>query len=136
MENLEPYLDKFSESGRRVLIGALDESRRRSQNCVSVAHILHALTETEKELFDSKMRELSVDPNSVRSEIEKHLEDSRVHLGERIRVMPETTELFQDSLNRARSQNRRVIEAKDILYFLIAYKYSLLNNILRNLGKV
>lgn len=67
MAELEHYFDKFDESGKRVLTGALDESRRRSQNYVSVAHILREVTNEESELFDSAMRDLSIDPNFVRS---------------------------------------------------------------------
>jgi len=40
MGNLDPYLDKFSESGRRILEGALDETRRREQYHISPEHIL------------------------------------------------------------------------------------------------
>ena len=44
MVDLGSYKDKFGDSGQRILEHALNESRRRDQNFVSVEHILQALT--------------------------------------------------------------------------------------------
>ncbi len=134
MTDLEAYKDKFSESGKRVLENALNESRRRDQNFVSIEHILFALAEEESELFNETMRDLSVDPRSVRLSVEKRLENSRQHIGKGFRIAPETTELFKRSMDRARSQGRRVIEASDIFYVQASDERSLLNDILHNLG--
>ena len=41
MADIDAYKDKFSESGRRVLETALDESKKRDQNYVAIEHILH-----------------------------------------------------------------------------------------------
>lgn len=134
MTDLEAYKDKFSESGKRVLENALNESRRRDQNFVSIEHILFALAEEEIELFNATMRDLSVDPRSVRLSVEKRLENSRQHIGKGFRIAPETTELFKRSMDRARSQGRRVIEASDIFYVQASDERSLLNDILQNHG--
>lgn len=134
MTDLEAYKDKFSDSGKRVLEGALSESRRRDQNFISVEHILHALADEESELFNATMRDLTVDPRSVRLSIEKRLDNSRQHLGKGFRIAPETTELFKRSMDRSRSQGRRVIEASDIFYVLTMDERSLLNDVLQNLG--
>jgi len=40
MVDLGSYKDKFGDSGQRILEHALNESRRRDQNFVSVEHIL------------------------------------------------------------------------------------------------
>ena len=74
MADIDAYKDKFSESGRRILEVALDESRKRDQNYVSIEHILHALTNEEAELFNATMRDLAVDPRSVKLLIEKRME--------------------------------------------------------------
>jgi ATP-dependent Clp protease ATP-binding subunit ClpC len=134
MTDLEAYKDKFSDSGKRVLESALNESRRRDQNFVSIEHILYALAEEESELFNSTMRDLSIDPRSVRLSVEKRLENSRQHIGKGFRIAPETTELFKRSMDRARSQGRRVIEASDIFYVQASDERSLLNDILQNHG--
>ncbi len=134
MADLDAYKDKFSESGRRVLEVALDESRKRDQNYVSTEHILHALANEEAELFNSTMRDLEVDPRSVKLLIEKRLDASRQHTGKGFRIAPETTNLFKSSMDRARAQGRRVIEASDIFYVLSNDERSLLNDVLQNLG--
>jgi ATP-dependent Clp protease ATP-binding subunit ClpC len=134
MTDLEAYKDKFSESGKRVLENALNESRKRDQNFISIEHILYALAEEELDLFNSTMRDLSVDPRSVRLSVEKRLENSRQHIGKGFRIAPETTELFKRAMDRARSQGRRVIEASDIFYVQTTDERSLLNDILQNHG--
>ncbi len=134
MADIDAYKDKFSESGRRVLEVALDESRRRDQNYITIEHILHALTNEETELFNSTMRDLAVDPRSVKLLIEKRLETGRQHTGKGFKIANETTELFKRSMDRARSQGRRVIEASDIFYVLSNDERSLLNDVLQNLG--
>ncbi len=134
MADIETYKDKFSDSGRRVLESALDDSRDRDQNYVAVGHILHSLTEEEEELFNATMRDLSVDPRSVKLLIEKRVEASKQHTGKGFRIAPETTDLFKRSMDRARSQGRRVIDASDLFYVLSNDERSLLNDILQNLG--
>jgi ATP-dependent Clp protease ATP-binding subunit ClpC len=134
MADIDAYKDKFSDSGRRVLETALDESRRRDQNYVSIEHILHALTREEDDLFTSTMRDLAVDPRSVKLLIEKRLENGRQHTGKGFRIAPETTELFKRAMDRARSQGRRVIDGSDIFYVLSNDERSILNDVLQNLG--
>ena len=134
MADIDAYKDKFSESGRRVLETALDESKKRDQNYVSIEHILHAVAREEDELFTSTMRDLSVDPRSVRLLIEKRMETGRQHTGKGFRIAPETTELFKRAMDRARSQGRRVIDGSDIFYVLSNDERSILNDVLQNLG--
>jgi ATP-dependent Clp protease ATP-binding subunit ClpA len=134
MADIDAYKDKFSESGRRILEVAMDESRRRDQNYVAIEHILHAIANEEAELFNSTMRDLAVDPRSVKLLIEKRMDIGRQHLGKGFRIAPETTELFKRAMDRARSQGRRVIEGSDIFYVLSNDERSILNDVLQNLG--
>lgn len=134
MADIDAYKDKFSESGRRVLETALNESKKRDQNYVAVEHILHAVAFEEEELFSSTMRDLSVDPRSVKLLIEKRVEIGRQHTGKGYRIAPETTELFKRAMDRARSQGRRVIDGSDIFYVLSNDERSVLNDVLQNLG--
>jgi ATP-dependent Clp protease ATP-binding subunit ClpC len=134
MSDLESYKDKFSDSGKRILETAMNESRRRDQNYIAVEHILHALTLEEPELFNEVMRDLSIDPRTVKLQLEKRLEHSRSHTGRGFRIAPETTELFKRSMERARSQGRRVIDSTDLFYVVTNDENSILNDILSNLG--
>jgi ATP-dependent Clp protease ATP-binding subunit ClpA len=80
------------------------------------------------------MRDLSVDPRSVKLLIEKRMDAGRQHLGKGFRIAPETTELFKKAMDRSRSQGRRVIDGSDIFYVLSNDERSILNDVLQNLG--
>jgi ATP-dependent Clp protease ATP-binding subunit ClpA len=97
---------------------ALDESRKRDQNYITTEHILHALADEEAELFNATMRDLAVDPRSVKLLMKSGSITVRQHTGKGFRIAPETTDLFKKSMDRARSQGRRVIEGSDIFYVL------------------
>src|SRR5215470_1717056 len=115
MVDLGSYKDKFSDSGQRILEHALNESRRRDQNFVSVEHILQALTIEEPDMFNSAMRELSLDPVVVKMAIEKRLTNTRhQHVGKGFRIAPDTTDLFKRAMERARARGRKTIESTDI----------------------
>src|SRR5918993_3904197 len=100
MADIDAYKDKFSDSGRRVLETALDETKRRDQNYVAIEHILHAVASEEDDLFTSTMRDLAVDPRSVKLLIEKRMEMGRQHTGIGFRIATETNELFKRALDR------------------------------------
>jgi len=134
MADLDAYKDKFSESGRRVLEVAMDESKKRDQNYIAIEHILHALVNEEAELFNATMHDLAVDPRSVKVLIERRLDSGRQHTGKGYKIANETTELFKRSMDRARSQGRRVIDGSDIFYVLSNDERSILNDVLQNLG--
>jgi len=134
MVDLGTYKDKFGESGQRILESALGESKRRDQNYVAVEHILQALILEEPDMFNSAMRELSLDPVIVKMAIEKRLSTTRQqHLGKGFRIAPDTTDLFKRAMERARAQGRKTIEATDIFEALAKYE-SLFVEVLRNMG--
>ena len=134
MVDLGSYKDKFGDSGQRILDHALSESRQRDQNFVSVEHILEALMYEEPDMFNSTMRELSLDPIVVKIAIDKRLDNTRQqHVGKGIRISPDTTELFKRAMERARAQGRKVIEATDIFSALTNYD-GLFVEVLKNMG--
>ncbi len=132
MENLDPYLERFSKSGKRILETALDETHRREQYCISPEHILYALMTEETDLFDATMRGISIDPQEVRVGVEKRLEISYRHTGKNLRIAPETTGIFKYSMDKARSENRRTIKASDMCFVFATDKSYMLTNILQN----
>lgn len=91
MADLGAYKDKFGETGQRILEYAMGESRRRDQNFVSVEHILQALIHEEPDMFNSAMREMSLDPVVVKMAIDKRLDGLRQqHIGKGFRISPDT----------------------------------------------
>ncbi|MEP6637603.1 MAG: ATP-dependent Clp protease ATP-binding subunit [Acidobacteriota bacterium] len=134
MVDLGAYKDKFGESGQRILEYALTESRERDQNYVAVEHILQALMHEEPDMFNSAMRDLSLDPVVVKIAIDKRLEVSRQqHVGKGFRIAPDTTDLFKRAMERARAQGRKTIEATDIFEALSNYD-SLFVEVLETMG--
>jgi ATP-dependent Clp protease ATP-binding subunit ClpA len=135
MIDLGTYKDRFAESGQRVFENAMEESRRRDQNYIAVEHILNALTTEEADLFNSTMRDLALDPRTVKVMIEKRLENTRFsNLNRGVRIAPETIELFKKAMERARAQGRKTIEATDLFMALSQDEKSVLNGVLRNMG--
>ncbi|MGB8509089.1 MAG: ATP-dependent Clp protease ATP-binding subunit [Pyrinomonadaceae bacterium] len=114
---------------------AVGESRRRDQNYIAAEHILNALAAEESDLFNGTMRDLSLDPRSVKVLIEKRLESARYqNVNKGIRIAPETIDLFKKAMERARAQGRKTIEATDLFMALSQDERSILMNVLRNLG--
>lgn len=134
MTDLGAYKDKFSDSGKRILEHAMNESRRRDQNYVSVEHILEALASEEPDLFDSTMQDLSVDPTMVKVALEQRLDGVPQHLGKGFKIAPETTDIFKRSMDRARAQGRKTIDATDIFSVLSRDERSVFNDVLRGMG--
>src|SRR6266446_1505263 len=133
MVDLGAYRDKFGDSGQRVLENALSESRRRDQNYISVEHIVSALAREEADLFNSTIRDLALDPASVRMAIDQRLESSRQHVGKGFRIAPDTTDLFKRAMDRARAHGRKSIESTDIFTALVQNDSAFID-VLRNLG--
>ena len=134
MVDLGAYKDKFGDSGQRILEYALNESRQRDQNFVAVEHILHALMHEEPDMFNSTMRELSLDPVTVKIALDKRLDTSRQqHVGKGFRISPDTTDLFKRAMERARAQGRKTIEATDI-FSALTNQDSLFVEVLLSMG--
>jgi ATP-dependent Clp protease ATP-binding subunit ClpC len=134
MVDLGTYKDRFAESGLRIFENAVQESKRRDQNYIAVEHILHAFITEEAELFNSAMRDLSLDPFHIKMQIERRLDNNRFqHVGKGSRIAPETIDLFKRAMERSRAQGRKTIESTD-LFSALAQDGGLLSGVLRTLG--
>jgi ATP-dependent Clp protease ATP-binding subunit ClpA len=135
MADLGTYKDRFAESGLRIFERAVQDSQQRDQNYVAVEHIVNALASEEADLFNAMMRDLALDPRSVKVLIEKRLEAARYqNVQKNIRIAPETIDLFKRAMERARAQGRKTIEATDLFMALSQDERSIFVNLLRNLG--
>jgi ATP-dependent Clp protease ATP-binding subunit ClpA len=130
MDDLSRYLKSFGERGFRILESSAAETQRRQQYYVSPEHVLIALIKEEPGLFDETMQKHSIDPRELQLRAEKRLDQRQKHPGDGVHVAPLTTEIFKYSMDKARSENRRVIEASDICHILVTRKIDLLNDIL------
>ncbi len=126
--------DKFSESGQKVVHRALEESRKRDHNFLSVEHIFSALGEIESQLFAESIQSIGVDPVAVDQLLEIELCKDRQFVGKKIHVAETTRELFKRALNRARQGGRQTIESFDLLASLFSDPTGVPADILRRLG--
>jgi ATP-dependent Clp protease ATP-binding subunit ClpA len=134
MVDLGTYKDRFAESGQRIFEFAMQESKRRDQNYIAVEHILHAFITEEAELFNSAIRDLSLDPFHIKMQIERRLDNNRFqHVGKGLRIAPETIDLFKRAMERSRAQGRKTIESTD-LFMALAQDGGILSGMLRTLG--
>ena len=126
--------DRFSQTGKRVIRRAIDESRSRGHNLLLLLHILVAIKDVENELFTKGMQAVNVDPKDVSEQLEQEIAKIQQHVGRRIRIAESTRELFNRSLRRARKQGRQTIEAADLFLNLFAEPNGAPIEILRRLG--
>jgi ATP-dependent Clp protease ATP-binding subunit ClpC len=132
--DLGPLTDKFSESGQKVIYRAIEESRRREHNFLSVEHIFTALGEVETALFADAMQAVGVDPAQVRQMLEGELAKSRQYVGKKMYIADQTRELFNRALKRARQHGRQTIDAVDLFVTLFSDAAGTPAEILRRLG--
>jgi ATP-dependent Clp protease ATP-binding subunit ClpA len=121
MNNLVVYQNKFASSGLRVFERAIEETRSRNQNYLSLGHLLIALDAEDGGSFRylvGKLRAdhgLTADLVPADRALEKLMEWSPKYDGEGVRIGPETKQFLQRAITIARSNQREKIEAADLL---------------------
>jgi ATP-dependent Clp protease ATP-binding subunit ClpC len=126
--------DKFSETGQKVVRRAIEVSKSRDHNFLSVVHLFTALGEIESALFSETMQAVGIDPHSVTRLLDQELAKSAVHVGRKMAIPEPTRDLFNRALRRARSQGRQTIESYDLFAALFTDQSGVPAEILRRLG--
>lgn len=126
--------DKFSESGQKVIYRAIEVSKGRDHNFLSVEHIFTALSEIESSLYQESMLSIGVDSKAVGHLLEQELAKSRQYVGKKMYIADTTRELFNRALKRARQNSRQQIESYDLFVSLFSDPNGIPAEILRRLG--
>jgi ATP-dependent Clp protease ATP-binding subunit ClpA len=126
--------DKFSESGQKVVRRAIEVSKSRDHNFLSVEHIFTALGEVENAMFGEAMQIIGIDPRTVNHMLDQELAKSRQYTGRKMYIADTTRDLFNRALKRARNQGRQQIESYDLFVSLFADPHGIPADILRRLG--
>ena len=126
--------DKFSDSGQKVVRRAIEVSKSRDHNFLSVEHIFTALGEVENSMFAEALSSVGIDPRAVNHMIDQELAKSRQYTGRKMYIADTTRDLFNRALKRARSQSRQTIESYDLFVSLFADPNGVPADILRRLG--
>ncbi len=134
MIDLGSMTDKFSETGQKVVRRAIEVSKSRDHNFLSVVHLFTALGDVESALFAETMQAVGIDPHSVTRQLEQELSKSPIHVGKRMAIPEPTRDLFNRALRRARSQGRQQIESYDLFATLFTDLTGVPAEILRRLG--
>jgi len=132
--DLGSMTDKFSETGQKVVRRAIEVSKSRDHNFLSVVHLFSALGEIESALFSETMQAVGIDPHSVTRLLEQELAKSPIHVGRKMAIPEPTRDLFNRALRRARSQGRQTIESYDLFATLFTDQSGVPAEILRRLG--
>src|SRR5262245_16419823 len=126
--------DKFSETGQKVVRRAIEVSKSRDHNFLSVVHLFTALGEIESALFSETMQAVGIDPHSVTRLLEQELAKSPIHVGRKMAIPEPTRDLFNRALRRARSQGRQTIESYDLFAALFTDQSGVPAELLRRPG--
>ncbi|MGH9843965.1 MAG: AAA family ATPase [Blastocatellia bacterium] len=126
--------DKFSDSGQKVVRRAIEVSKSRDHNFLSVEHIFTALGEVENSMFAEALSSVGIDPRAVSHLIDQELAKSRQYTGRKMYIADTTRDLFNRALKRARAQGRQTIESYDLFVTLFADPNGVPADILRRLG--
>jgi ATP-dependent Clp protease ATP-binding subunit ClpC len=126
--------DKFSESGQKVIYRAIEVSKGRDHNFLSVEHIFTALSEVESALYNESLQAMGIDSKAVAHLLEQELSKSRQYVGKKMYIADTTRELFNRALKRARQNSRQQIESYDLFVSLFSDPNGIPAEILRRLG--
>jgi ATP-dependent Clp protease ATP-binding subunit ClpA len=133
--DLGSMTDKFSETGQKVIYRAIEVSKSRDHNFLSIEHIFTALNDVESTLFNESMQSIGLDPRAVSHLLEQELTKNRQYVGgKKLHISETARDLFARALRRARQNGRQQIESFDLFVTLFADPHGIPAEILRRLG--
>jgi ATP-dependent Clp protease ATP-binding subunit ClpA len=134
MSNLEIYNQRFTDSGLRVFVRALNGARGRGQNYVVVEHFIEVLCAEEERLFRLLAGLLKIDLDQVQTIMAKRLENFPQQASGRLRLAPSTIALLKQAWDIARNDQRPKIEAFDLILALARDGRGLLIELLKGMN--
>jgi len=134
MSSLEIYNQRFTDSGRRVFVRALNGARGRGQNYVVVEHFIEALCAEEERLFRLLASLLKIDLNQIQTVMAKRLENFPQQASGRLRLAPATIALVKQAWEIARKDQRPAIEAFDLILAMARDERGLLIELLKGMN--
>jgi ATP-dependent Clp protease ATP-binding subunit ClpC len=126
--------DRFAETGQQVIRRAIEVSKSRDHNYLSVEHIFTALYDVENVLFTESMQSIGIDPRAVTRLLDQELARPNKYMGNKMAIADTARELFTLALKRAKQSGRQKIESFDLFVTLFSDPTGLPADILRRLG--
>ena len=134
VDDLEISPSKVAESSQRIIDRAIEDARRREHPLLTNEHLFLAFTQVEWDLFAQVMRDVDLNPHTIREAVEAHLQLVPVGPGRDLRVSPSTKIAFRMALHQAGRSGRQSIEAPDLLAAVLEETQSAPVSILRRHG--
>jgi hypothetical protein len=134
MDNLEKYRERFAKSAMRVFEYAIEESRQRLQNHVSLEHIIDALAMKEMALFNVILAKTGVELGALRALFKTRIDSIPQNKGTDIYIAPGVIDLFRHARKAARTANRKRIIVADLFIALVQGEQKILHDILLAFG--
>jgi len=119
VDDLDIPLGKISDTVRRIIDRAIDESRRREHAWLTCEHLFLAFAQVKWTLFAEAMGDVGLNPYTILQAIEEHLHTLPSGRGGGPRVTPPTKLVYKLALNRANRTGRPVIDAADLLIAML-----------------
>ena len=134
MEDLDFDLTKLTDGALRVLSRAEDEARRRSHGLLTSEHLFISFAQVEWSLYARIMRDLSLNPDEVLSEVSSALASVPAVNTRSLRATELTQGLLRRALEHATSNGREQAEGYDVFGAILQEQHSGPCMILRRFG--
>lgn len=140
MLDLEIYIDKIAESGRRTIRKAFEEAVTCNYNQIAPEHILLAIANVDGGLFAKVMQSLNLDPQTVLRPLERpmdeHYLDEHQYSRRRnvIRMSDSFRTLLANGWKSAQLHHRLNIELEDLFIALFQNEESSIVKLFQQVG--
>ena len=114
VEQLDIPRERLGESADRVFARAVEEARRRDHAVLTSEHICVAYAHVEWGTFADILRELEIDADAMRRDLEEHLRHMPARPSADLQLAPATRLLFKLALLHASRFGRQSVEAGDL----------------------
>jgi ATP-dependent Clp protease ATP-binding subunit ClpC len=127
-------LEKFTKRARRVLTYAQEEAVRLNHNYIGTEHLLLGLIREEEGLAAKVLRDLGVDQNRARQEIEDVVGRGQAPAGARLSLTPRTKRVIELAVDEARRLGHHYIGTEHLLLGLVREGDGIAVNVLKSLN--
>jgi ATP-dependent Clp protease ATP-binding subunit ClpC len=126
--------DRFTKRARRVLTNAQEEARRLNHRYIGTEHILLGLVSEEGGVAMRVLQELDIEPEQVRSAIERTVGKGTRPTFAQPTLTPRTKRVIEISVDEARKMGHHYIGTEHLLLGLVQEGEGVAIDVLRRLG--
>jgi ATP-dependent Clp protease ATP-binding subunit ClpA len=135
MIDLGPMTERFALSGQKVVVRAIEESKRLGHNHLSIEHIFAALCDSETRLVEEAAKAAGVFPlQTVLHALGDELTKLEPYPGRGMVLTDTTRDLFTRALKNVKRDGRQKITSADLFFGLFEDQQNAPASIMRRLG--